>query len=172
MRLLCLCFALLAAACSPESPYAPGVRGMGGDQMVVGNRLMEAGEYQTALRAYTRAASKRGMTAEVLGAIGTANLALGRLGQAEQFLRRAIEAPDATPEMWNNLGVALLEQGETSEAVQVFRRAFALSSGDSPQIRDNLAKALAKRDDPDYDISDNGPKLIYRGTGNVLLVTE
>lgn len=153
--------------------FAPGVRGMASEQsLAAGHRMMDAGEYELALRAYTRAAATQGTTAQILGAIGSANLALGRLGQAETILRKAVEKDDVTPEIWNNLGVVLMETGQIPEAVLVFRRAFATSSGNSQVIRDNLAKALAKRDDPNYDGSnENGTQLIHRGTGNVLLVS-
>ena len=41
--------------------------------------------------------------------IGSANLKLGRLGQAEKLLRRAIKADEAFAPAWNNLGVVLME---------------------------------------------------------------
>lgn len=171
-------FALLGFvfACAPKGDgvFAPGYRGFGNeDQLTIGRRLMDAGEHELALRAFTRAAAQQGQTTEIMGEVGLANLALGRIGQAEQILRKATEAQDATPEIWNNLGVALMESRQYSEAVLVFRRAFATSSGQSDAIRDNLTKALAKRDDPDYDVgNDDGPKMIRRGRGNVLLVTQ
>lgn len=133
---------------------------------------MEAGEFELALRAFNRATLQEGINARTLGVIGTAQLALGRLGQAEATLRRATEQPDVTPETWNNLGVTLMEARKYPEAVLVFRRAFATDSGNSPVIRDNLAKALASRDQPDYDRPQEGPRLIGQGTGNVLLITR
>lgn len=135
--------------------------------------MMEAGEHELALRAFQRAALAGGLDDRLLAAMGTANLGLGRLGQAEQLLRRASAGEAPPPEILNNLGVVLLERGKTAEAVLVFRQAFATDSGASQVIRDNLAKALAKRDNPDYDArNDNGPQLIRRGTGDVLLVTR
>lgn len=154
--------------------FAPGIAGEArGDQMEVGHRLMDAGEYELALRAFTRAGAQRGgLTPEVLSALGSANLGLGRLGQAEDLLRRATKAEPDNPAAWNNLGVVLMETGRFPEAVQVFRRAFATSSGQSDVIRDNLAKALAKRDDPFYAApNDSGATLVRRGAGDVLLVT-
>ena len=74
-----------------------------------------------------------------------------RLGQAEKFLRRALDADESRPDAWNNLGVILLEKGETAEAVQIFRKAYALDNGDSDMIRDNLRLALAKLENPSYD---------------------
>ena len=55
---------------------------------------MEAGEYELALKAYYRSAAKYGANAETLSAIGSANVKLGRVGHAEQILRRAVEASE------------------------------------------------------------------------------
>jgi len=53
------------------------------------------GEYELALKAYTRAAAQQGLNVDTISALGSANLKLGRLGQAERWLRRATEeAPD------------------------------------------------------------------------------
>ena len=52
------------------------------------------------------------MNADVLSAIGSANLALGRLGQAEQILRRALEMDPTFVPALNNLGVVLMERGQ------------------------------------------------------------
>ena len=81
------------------SPYAPSGRGASSqevDALLVGHRLFAAGEFELALKAYYRAAGKYGPTAEILSAVGSADLRLGRLNQAEQMLRRAIEALFAT----------------------------------------------------------------------------
>ncbi|EKE44433.1 TPR domain protein [Oceaniovalibus guishaninsula JLT2003] len=114
--------------------------------MVVGNRMMAAGEYDLALRAYLRAAGEQGATAEVLTAMGSANLKLGRLGQAEGLLRRAVRTDAEYVPGLNNLGVVLMEKGEIPEAARVFRAAVAADSGESDAIRANLALALARLD--------------------------
>ena len=142
------------------------------DGLLVGHRLMAAGEYELALRAYYRAAGKHGITVDVLSAIGSANLKLGRLGQAEQQLRRAIDMDDRFPPAWNNLGVVLMEQGKTGEAERVFRTAFALDSGNSVEIRENLRLALAKMENPAYDASNKEEfGLVRRGSGRYLLLS-
>ena len=130
---------------------APGVdlraaaRQDSSDAVEAGHRLIAAGEYELALRAFNRAALGRGtLDAEILSGLGTANLGLGRLGQAEELLRRAVRDDAAQPVDYNNLGVLLMEQGKTGEALQYFRRAFALSNGENIAIRDNLRLALAK----------------------------
>ena len=177
--LLAAALAGAVAACAPQGidlsangPYAPGIdlKKPAEDGVVVGNRLMAAGEYELALEAFTRAALVRGMDADVLIGIGTANIGLGRLGQAEAQLRRATrEFPDL-PEAWNNLGVVLMEKGEIPEAQQVFRTAYALDNGESDSIRDNLRLALAKSEKP---VNNAGQKqeykLVRRGSGEYLI---
>lgn len=166
---------LLLAACSsggqkiPEGQvYAPALdpRGQAVDGLIVGHRLMDAGEHELALEAYMRAAGQHGMNAEVLTALGSANLGLGRLNQAEKLLRLAIEKEADWPEAWNNLGVVLMERGNIAEAVEVFRRAYALDNGQNDSIRDNLRLALAKLEDPFYDEAQEEEfKLVRRGKG-------
>ena len=153
---------------SGDSPFAP--TGVDTDEqtidgLVVGHRLMAAGQYELALDAYTRAASEQWINVDVLSALGSANLQLGRLGQAEQILRRATEVDETFPPAWNNLGVVLMEQGKFGEASRVFRVAFALDSGRSAEIRENLRLALAKRGNPDYSSPQEDFRLVRRGPG-------
>ena len=140
----------------------------------VGHRLMDAGEFELALKAYNRAAAQQGLNVDTMSAIGSANLNLGRLGQAERWLRRAVEEDPSFPPAWNNLGVILMEKGQIGEASEVFRRAFAADSGNSDEIRDNLRLALAKLENP----SNNGDQenqnfnLIRRGAGDFVLMSD
>ena len=175
---LALGIVLSLAACSAgglgasgDGPYAPGIRpgAEAVDGLLVGHRLMAAGEFELALKAFTRAAYEDGLTVDVLSALGSANLGLGRLGQAETLLRRAIATDEAIPQTWNNLGVVLMEKGETAEAEQIFRRAYALDNGESDSIRDNLRLALAKTQNPDYDVEEQEYKMIRRGSSDFLL---
>ncbi len=157
---------------APETgPFAPGVaRGEGVDPMLVGHRLMAAGEYELAVQSFSRAALDRGMDAEVLTGIGSAYLGLGRLGQAESLLRDAIDKDETSPEAWNNLGVVLMERGEVAEAAQVFRRAYAIDNGESDSIRDNLRLALAKMENPVYDQDpEQDYKVVRRGSSDFLI---
>ncbi|MFB1024257.1 MAG: tetratricopeptide repeat protein, partial [Octadecabacter sp.] len=86
--------------------FAPGVSGSSDiDGLEIGHRLMAAGEYDLALLAYTRAAGQQGLNVDTLSALGSANLKLGRLGQAETLLRRAVDEDPAFAAAWNNLGV-------------------------------------------------------------------
>jgi len=141
------------------------------DGLVVGHRLMAAGEYELALRAYYRAAVDQGLTVDVLSAIGSANLRLGRLGQAEAELRRATKMDQRFVPAWNNLGVVLMEEGNYGEARRVFKTAYALDSGYSDEIRENLRRAIAKSENPDYGTGkDKDFQLVRRGTGKYLLL--
>lgn len=153
--------------------YAPGVdeRGTGADQLEVGHRLMQAREYQLALEAYMRAAAHEGLTADTLAAMGSANLRLGRLNQAEDLLRRAVAEDAMFVPAWNNLGVLLMEQRRFGEASEVFRRAYAADSGNSDTIRDNLRLALARMEDPFYTDPEMGGQVTFNDvTGGAQLI--
>lgn len=179
---LLLCLALVACGPRPlsgtvgDSPYAPaGVPRVAEavDGLIVGHRLMAAGQYELALRAYYRAGAERGLNADVLSAVGSANLKLGRLGQAEAILREAIDVDERFVPAWNNLGVTLMEQGKVAEARNVFQTAYALDSGSSDQIRDNLRLAIANLAQPAYDAAEdnNTFQLVRRGEGRYLILT-
>lgn len=175
--LLILCIAV--AACdtggfgtSSDSPYAPAVdpKGEAVDGLVVGWRLMDAGEYDLAMDSFVRAGLEQGLTPDVLAAVGTANLVMGRLGQAEDLLRQALEADDSHPETWNNLGITLMERGKYAEAEQILRRAYALDNGESDAIRDNLRIALANSNQPVYgDEKEQEYKLVRRGSSDYVI---
>jgi Flp pilus assembly protein TadD len=110
---------------------------------------------------------------DVLSAIGSADLQLGRLGQSEQMLRRAIEKDQTFVPAWNNLGVVLMEKGEYGEASRVFQTAFALDSGQSDDIRENLRLSLAKLKNPAYGAGNEKQfTLVRRGVGEYLLLSR
>ncbi|HGG05890.1 MAG TPA: tetratricopeptide repeat protein [Aliiroseovarius sp.] len=133
---------------------------------------MAAGEYELALKSYLRSAADHGLTVDVLSAIGSANLHLGRLGQSEKLLRRAIAEDETFVPAWNNLGVVLMETGRVAEAARVFRVAFGLDNGNSPEIRENLRLALAKIENLDYSADENDTyALVRRGAGDYLLLS-
>jgi tetratricopeptide (TPR) repeat protein len=181
LRTSLIAIAALAAvaSCGPDridiptdGPYPPGVdqRKQAEDGVEVGNRLMAAGEYELALDAFTRAALDEGMTGDILTSMGTANLGLGRLGQAETLLRRAVEVDETSPEAWNNLGALLVEQNKLPEAERVLRTAYALDNGESDSIRDNLRLVLAKMENSDNIPEQNEEyKLVRRGGSDYLI---
>jgi Flp pilus assembly protein TadD len=158
---------------SDDQVFAPGVdqRGTAEDGVEVGHRLIAAGQYELAIRSFNRAALEQGgLNADILSGMGSANLGLGRLGQAETLLRRAVAQDQALPEAWNNLGVVLMERGKTVEAEQIFRKAYALDNGESDAIRDNLRLALAKSENSAIvGLDDDNYKLVRRGGGDYLI---
>ncbi|KHA51590.1 hypothetical protein Z947_1875 [Sulfitobacter geojensis] len=167
------------AACSTggfsaagEQVYAPGVnqRAVAEDGIEVGHRLIAAGQYELAIKSFNRAALEHGLDVDVLSGLGSANLGLGRLGQAESLLRKAVKKDTTQPEVWNNLGVVLMERGKTLEAEQILRRAYAMDNGESDAIRDNLRLALAKSENSDtVGVDDDNYKLVRRGSGDYLI---
>lgn len=134
---------------------------------------MAAGEYELALKAYLRAAGEQGMNVDILSALGSANLHLGRLGQAEQLLRNAVALDPTFVPALNNLGVVLMERGKISEARVVFQQAFALDSGATDSIRENLSLAIALGEDTGYIDSEatNNFSLVRRGQGEYVLLS-
>ncbi len=175
-RFLFIGMAFVLAGCGGEGlnrsaggVYAPGVAGDTQENALeTGHRLMAAGQYQLALDAYMRAAGQQGLNVDTLSALGSANLRLGRLGQAERLLRRAVAEDETFVPAQNNLGVVLMEQGRTGEAAEVFRRAYATDNGSSDTIRDNLRLALSRLEDPGYSEGQENVQfqLIYGGTGS------
>jgi tetratricopeptide (TPR) repeat protein len=159
-----------------DGPYAPDALNLREDSidgLIVGHRLMAAGEYELALKAYTRSAVDHGITVDVLSAIGSANLKLGRLGQAERNLRQAVEKDGSFAPAWNNLGVVLMETGKYAEASRVFRIAYGLDAGKSDSIKQNLTNALAKVENISYaSVEDADFALMRRGHGDYLLLAR
>ena len=178
---------MLLAACSwgglgfPQGgvnrPPAANANAQGVDGLLVGHRLMEAGEFDLALKAYLRAAAEQGINVDVLSALGSVNLKLDRLGQAEQLLRRAVELDPSFVPAQNNLGVVLMERGKLGEARAVFHQAFALDSGQTDSIRENLKLAIARTEpdvysDPNYGPAEPKYNLMRRGAGDYVLLTQ
>ncbi|MEM7241035.1 MAG: tetratricopeptide repeat protein [Pseudomonadota bacterium] len=141
------------------------------DGLVVGHRLMAAGEYELALDAYERAAVAKGWNADVMSAMGSANLRLGRIREAENLLRAAVKEDDRFAAAWNNLGIVLVTQGHLREAENTFKLAFALTSGKSDEIKSNLIKTMEKIAENSYKSSQEREfELVRRGNGRFLLL--
>jgi Flp pilus assembly protein TadD len=162
-----------------EQLMAPGVdidalaAQKGASNVEVGHRLISAGEYELAIRSFNRAALERGtLDAEILSGLGTANLGMGRLGEAEKLLARAVEQDDAQPVDYNNYAVLLMEKGRTGEAIAYFKRGFALSNGENIAIRDNLRLALAKSENSvtvEEEKKRSDYKLVRRGNSDFVI---
>jgi Flp pilus assembly protein TadD len=163
-----------ADAVARNAPFGVDARGDAVDGLLVGHRLMAAGEHELALKAYLRAGAEDGINADVLSAIGSADLALGRLGQAEQMLRRALELDPTFVPALNNLGVVLMERGKIGEARAVFQQAFAQDSGQSDSIRENLRLAIAQSEKQVYDPAEatGNFSLVRRDKGQYVLLTQ
>ncbi len=137
-----------------------------------GDRLMAAGDYEGARRAYLRAAGAEGLDADILSGLGAAALNLGRLGQAETLLRAAVTRDPGSVAALNNLGVVLMERGAAPEAARLFRAAQEIDGGRSAEIRANLELALSKRDGARYSHTQNENfTLIRRGEGDWRLLS-
>lgn len=159
---------------SENRPPPADAKGVAEDGLIVGHRLMAAGEYELALKAYLRAAAEQGINVDTLSALGSVNLKLGRLGQAEQLLRRALEEDPTFVPALNNLGVVLMEQGKAGEARQVFQQAFAQDSGQSDSIRENLRLAIARTEGNVYSAPEDAPafSLVRREKGKYVLLSQ
>ncbi len=104
---------------------------------MVGDRLLASGQPELALESYYRAAGgTSGLTPDITLSIARANIALGRLGQAEALLRNLVVSDPRNAAARNDLGVVLFELGEVGEAHRQFQAAFALDP--LPEIRRNL----------------------------------
>ncbi len=136
------------------------------DPLIVGDRLLAAGEAELALDSYIRAAAgPRGATSDVRVAMAQANISLGRLGQAERMLREVVaEEPRNAPAL-NNLGVTLLELGEFGEAHLMFKSAFALQP--SPEILGNLRVSAARLEGDVYTEPQDEPFTLTRRNNGV-----
>lgn len=161
-------------ALDTNSPMGVNPKEQGVDGLIVGHRLMEAGEYELALKAYMRAAAVHGLNSDVLSAMGSANLHLGRLHQAEDLLRKATDEDQNFVPALNNLGVVLMEQNKYGEARLYFQRAFAADSGQTDAIRENLKLAIAKSETTVYDGPEETPRftLVRRGQSTYELLSR
>jgi tetratricopeptide (TPR) repeat protein len=159
---------------SRSTPFGVDPREASIDGLIVGHRLMAASEYDLALKAYLRAAGEQGFTVDVLSALGSANLHLGRLNQSEDLLRKAVVEDASFVPALNNLGVVLMERGNYGEARLFFQRAFAADSGQTDAIRENLMRAIAKSEDAVYVEPEETPRftLVRRGYSTYELLSE
>jgi len=167
--------ALVSCAPQDNGPYPPQGRPWGAkdvDPMLVGHRLMAAGQYELALDAFVRAAATQGPTVEVMSSIGTAQLKLGRLNEAEETMRRSIKIDNTFVPAWNNLGCVLMEERKYAEAALTFETAFKIDGGQTEAIAENLRLALAKSKNSNYaPPQEDNYKLLRQGTGEYVLET-
>lgn len=172
--------ALVLHGCAANTEMPSGVHGLVAisddeqqppDGLTEGHILMAEGAYERALDAYTRAANEEGLTVDVLSALGSANLKLGRLGQAEALLERAVAQDNTFAPAWNNLGVVLTGLKRNVAARQAFEAAFANDNGLSEEIWQNLLLAIENQENSGEDrVPETAFQLVRRGDGRFLLL--
>jgi len=123
----------------------------------LGNCLRELGEFREAVLTYEAALALgralpagqvASQSAVVLNNLGCLLRTLGRLDEAEERLRLAIDLDPSRATLHNNLGNVLKDGGDLDAAMDSYRRARELDPGD-PGAQANLAYALSfQSDDP------------------------
>ena len=130
---------------------------------------LDEGRGEAALDHALRAAGHAGLTPEVVLSMARANVALGRLGQAERLLRPLAEARPADAAVQSEFGRLLLAMNRPAEAARVLRLAFSLDPDDA-LARDGLSESLARLDATGYDPShENAFTLGHEGGGLYVL---
>jgi tetratricopeptide (TPR) repeat protein len=100
--------------------------------------LEEAGQWEGAARAYSKALERWPYSIGALMGLGNSRYALGDLIGAEMAFRRATEVQPQDGEPFNNLAHVLAEQGCYAEALQMVRRAVALGGPNEALYRQTL----------------------------------
>jgi Ca-activated chloride channel homolog len=117
------------------------VTGFGIGDFERGNRHYREGRYAEAAEAYERALQRGTATAELHYNLGTALLALGRYGEAEAHLQRALQSvePELRQRTYYNLGNRFLEAARANgedptalldAAAEAYRHALRLDPHD------------------------------------------
>lgn len=180
---LSLAIILAVSACEePVTPLSATYEGLPAPQQEIprepvsmieaGNRLLNAGEPELALKAFASALADERVSVDALIGLGYANHKLGRLNQARKMFEIVIELEPEQIMAWNNLGVVRYLMGDIPAATRAFRTAFALSGGKSDSIRHNLALAQDQAS-PSFDPESIVPefRLIRSGYGRYQLTS-
>jgi len=144
--------------------------------LFLGNHLLERKEYAESLEAYGRLSEKAGENVVALNNRSWAALQLGRLEEAEEFARMALELQPNDPDILDTLGMTKLRQGANAEAVDLLGR--AAEESDNPSIKFHYAQALVANGqeenasgvleaivDLEFDESENARALLRRING-------
>lgn len=122
-----------------------------------GNRHYRAGRFAEAVEAYETALRRGSSSAELHYNLGTALLALGRYGEAEQHLQRALDTvePELRQRSYYNLGNRYLEAARSGDgeavplldaAAEAYRDALRLDP-DDVDAKWNLELTLREREE-------------------------
>ena len=106
-------------------------------------RRLEQGQYALAIQMLEILRQRRPDDIGVLYNLGMTLSDVGRVEEAEQLLRHAVEIAPADANVRTALGVALLRRGQDSEAASVFRGALA-AAPDNAWAHQNLAACLLR----------------------------
>jgi tetratricopeptide (TPR) repeat protein len=118
---------------------------------------LEAGAHEAAARSFEAAIGCRNAYPEALSNLGYVQARyLGRPGEAERNLRRAIEIDPAFADAWCNLGLLLQDQGRFDEALAAYEEALRHDPAQQ-EARLNRALLWLAREDyargwPEYEI--------------------
>lgn len=102
--------------------------------------LADSGKVDEASRANAQANQGKQESARSHVSIGLAEMQRGRLGPAEDAMRKAITLAPEWPEAWDALGVVLMRSNRAAEAVKAYDRAVELAA-DNTHILTNRASA-------------------------------
>lgn len=127
-----------------ETNALVGARADHGGYLEAAHHMMAGGEYELALRGYTRAVAEDGLDGRVIAGLGAANLQLDRQSQARRLLDRGTRIAPQSISVWNNFGVALAEAGERRAAEDAFNVASSLAPQSDHAVLVNLAQLRGK----------------------------
>lgn len=103
--------------------------------------VIDQTRYDDAIERLTRAAEIAPESAEVHRLLGRTYGSVGRVNEAEQAYRRAIEVNELDAWSMNNLGLLLLEEKRPGDALPLLAKAAELRK-DVPEFQNNLGMAL------------------------------
>ncbi len=135
--LLLLTLALLLAGCTPPGPRA----------LLKGKKLLERGEYASAVEQFKTATSLLATNAQAWNYLGVALQGAGQPGDAADAYQRALTFNRDLMEAHYNLGLLWLEQGKPDAARTEFT-AYTLRRANAPEGWLKLGTAQLRSRDP------------------------
>lgn len=117
------------------------------DPVVLANRLMEAKDYEAALREYEQAVAVAPDNFEAWSRMGTIQGILGNAPLQLEHYERALKIRPNDPKLLANAGRACMRLKRPAAAISYFRAALRFDP-DSADVHLNLGGALARGGDP------------------------